>query len=114
MGEGQSGLPLWGSFAGEGAAGGGRLGEEGLQGHWWRLFGLSMLLMLGLEVEVAAREQGGPCTWSDLHGQGGGQGGKAAQLRNAVGGRPVQPLSAKIMQGRLWKRECFNQTQEKV
>ena len=58
MGGGQSGLPLWGSFAGEGAAGGGRLGEEGLQGHWWRLFGLSMLLMLGLEVEVAAREEG--------------------------------------------------------
>ena len=62
MGGGQSDLPLWGSFAGEGAAGGGRLGKEGLQGHWWRLFGLSMLLMLRLEVEVAAREQ-----WVTLH-----------------------------------------------
>ena len=33
-------------------------GEGGLQGHWWRLLGLSLVLMLGLEVEVAAREQG--------------------------------------------------------
>ena len=32
-------------------------GDEGLQGHWWRLLGLSLVLMLGLEVEVAAREQ---------------------------------------------------------
>ena len=29
-------------------------GEGGLQGHWWRLLGLSLVLMLGLEVEVAA------------------------------------------------------------
>ena len=33
-------------------------GEEGLQGHCWRLLGLSLVLMFGLEVEVAAREQG--------------------------------------------------------
>ena len=33
-------------------------GEGGLQDHWWRLLGLSLVLMLGLEVEVAAREQG--------------------------------------------------------
>ena len=33
-------------------------GEGGLQGHWWRLLGLSLVLMLGLEVEVASREQG--------------------------------------------------------
>ena len=58
MAGGQSGLPLWGSFAGEGAAGGGRLGEGGLQGHWWHLLGISPMLKLGLEVEVAAREQG--------------------------------------------------------
>ena len=36
----------------------GGCGEGGLQGHWWRLLGLSLVLMLGLEVEVAAREQG--------------------------------------------------------
>ena len=33
-------------------------GEERLQGQWWRLLGLSLVLMLGLEVEVAARKQG--------------------------------------------------------
>ena len=33
-------------------------GEGGLQGHWWRLLGLSLVVMLGLKVEVAAREQG--------------------------------------------------------
>ena len=33
-------------------------GEGGLQGHWWRLLGLNLVLMLGFEVEVAAREQG--------------------------------------------------------
>ena len=33
-------------------------GEGGLQGHWWRLLGLSFVLMLGLEVEVASRKQG--------------------------------------------------------
>ena len=32
--------------------------KGGLQGHWWRLLGLSLVLMLGLEVDVAAREQG--------------------------------------------------------
>ena len=32
MGGGQSGLPLWGSFAGEGAAGGGRLGRGRVAG----------------------------------------------------------------------------------
>ena len=37
---------------------GGGLGEGGLQGHWWHLLGLSLMLMLGLEVEVAAMEQG--------------------------------------------------------
>ena len=58
MGGGQCGLPMWCSFSGEGTAGGGRLGEGGLQGHWWRLLGLSLVLMLGLEVEVGAREQG--------------------------------------------------------
>ena len=36
----------------------GRWGKGGLQGHWWGLLGLSIVLMLGLEVEVAAREQG--------------------------------------------------------
>ena len=33
-------------------------GEGGLQGHWWRLLGLSLVLMLGLDMEMAAREQG--------------------------------------------------------
>ena len=33
-------------------------GEGGLQGHWGHLLGLSLVLMLWLEVEVAAREQG--------------------------------------------------------
>ena len=33
-------------------------GEGGLQGDWGHLLGLSLVLMLGLEVEVAAREQG--------------------------------------------------------
>ena len=33
-------------------------GEGGLQGHWWRLLGLSLVLMLGLEVEVTASKQG--------------------------------------------------------
>ena len=33
-------------------------GEGGLQGHWGHLLGLSLVLMLGLEVEVAARKQG--------------------------------------------------------
>ena len=33
-------------------------GEGGLQGHWRHLLGLSLVLMLGLEVEVVAREQG--------------------------------------------------------
>ena len=32
MGEGQSGLPLWGSFAGKGAAGGGKLGRGRVAG----------------------------------------------------------------------------------
>ena len=32
--------------------------EGGLQGHWGHLLGLSLVLMLGLEVEVPAREQG--------------------------------------------------------
>ena len=36
----------------------GGLGEGGLQGHWWCLLGSSLVLMLGLEVEAAAREQG--------------------------------------------------------
>ena len=40
-------------------------GEEGLQGHWLCLLGLSLGLMLGLEVEVPARQQGVPYTWSD-------------------------------------------------
>ena len=31
--------------------------KGGLQGHWWRLLGLSLVLMHGWEVEVAAREQ---------------------------------------------------------
>ena len=34
----------------------GSWGKGGLQGHWWRLLGLSLVLMLGFEV--AAREQG--------------------------------------------------------
>ena len=33
-------------------------GEGGLQGLWWCLLGLGLVLMLWLEVEVAAREQG--------------------------------------------------------
>ena len=33
-------------------------GEGGLQGHWWHLFGLNLVMMLGLEVEVDARKQG--------------------------------------------------------
>ena len=33
-------------------------GERGLQGHLGHLLCLSHVLMLGLEVEVAAREQG--------------------------------------------------------
>ena len=33
-------------------------GEGGLQGHWEHLLGLSLVLMLWLEVEVSAREQG--------------------------------------------------------
>ena len=36
--------------------------EGGLQGHWWRLLDLSLVQMLGLGVEVAAREQ-----WVTLH-----------------------------------------------
>ena len=35
----------------------GSWGEGGLQGHWWRLLGLSLVLML--------RSKGGPCTWSE-------------------------------------------------
>ena len=31
--------------------------EGGLQGHWWRLLSLSLVLMLQLKMEVAAREQ---------------------------------------------------------
>ena len=33
-------------------------GKGGLQGHWWRLLGLSLVMMLGLEAEEASREQG--------------------------------------------------------
>ena len=33
-------------------------GEGGLQGHWGLLLGLILVLMPGLKVEVAAREQG--------------------------------------------------------
>ena len=33
-------------------------GKGGLQGHWWRLLGSGLVLILGLEVEVASREQG--------------------------------------------------------
>ena len=33
-------------------------GKGGLQGQWGHLLGLSLVLMLGLEVEAAAREQG--------------------------------------------------------
>ena len=58
MGGGQSGLPLWGSFSGKVLQEEGGWGEGGLQGHWGHLLGLSLELMLGLEVEVAAREQG--------------------------------------------------------
>ena len=35
----------------------GSWGEGGLQGHWWCLLGLSIVLMLRFEVKVAAREQ---------------------------------------------------------
>ena len=50
--------------------------------------------MLGLEVEVAAREQE---VTLHLYGQGGGQGANAVQLRHciAVGSRSVQPFSTK-------------------
>ena len=55
---GPSGLHVLGSFAGEGLQEEGGWGEGRLQGQWWHLLGLSLVLMLGLEVEVAARKQG--------------------------------------------------------
>ena len=33
-------------------------GKGRLKGHWWRLLGFSLVMILGFEVEVAAREQG--------------------------------------------------------
>ena len=125
MGGGQSGLPLWGSFAGEGAAGGGRLGRGRVAGS----LGAPPWLKPCADAWVGS---GGGCqgargdpapgqtgrrrpTLLNLHGQGGGQGGKAAQLRHCRGSSPVQPLSTEEtfsiksfllsrMQGRLWKR----------
>ena len=47
---------MWGSFAREGAAGGGRLGRGRVAGSLVAPLGLSLVLTLGLEVEVAARE----------------------------------------------------------
>ena len=56
MGGGQSGLLCGAVLMGKVLHEEGGWGEGGLQGHWWRLLGLSLMLMLGLEVEVAARE----------------------------------------------------------
>ena len=44
--------------------------------------------MLGLEVEVAARQQGGPCNWSDLHGQGEGREGRQPSYALQWGAAP--------------------------
>ena len=97
MGGGQSGLPLWGSFAGEGAAGGGRLGR----GRVARSLGAPPWLK---PCADACLGSGGGCqgargdpapgqtgrrrpTLLNIHGQGGGQGGK--QPSYAIAGRAV-------------------------
>ena len=91
MGGGQCGLPLWGSFAGEGAAGGGRLGRGRVAG--------SLVGPPWLKPCADARvESGGGCqgargdpapgqigrrrpTLLNLHGQGEGQGRAATPLQ---------------------------------
>ena len=98
MGGGQSGLPQWGSFAGEGAAGGGRLGRGRVAGPLvappWLKPCADAWVGHGDGCQGA---RGDPTpgqigrqrpTLLNLHGQGGGQGGKAAQLRHFSGEPP--------------------------
>jgi hypothetical protein len=98
VGGGQSGLPLWGSFAREGATGGGRQGRGRVAG--------SLVAPPWLKPYIDARVgSGGGCqgargdpapgqigrrrpTLINLHGLGGGQGRKAAQLGHCSGEPP--------------------------
>ena len=88
MGEGQSGLPLWGSFVGERAAGEGRLGRQRVAGSlvvppWLRPCADALVGSGGGCQEARGDPAPGQIgrqrpTLINLHGQGGGQGGKAA------------------------------------
>ena len=98
MGGGQSGLPLSGSFAGEGAAGGGRLGRGMVAGSlsappWLKPCAYAWVGSGGGCQEARGDPAPGQIgrrrpTFLNLHGQGGGQGGKAAQLRHFSGEPP--------------------------
>ena len=122
MGGCQSSLFLWDSFAGEGAAGGRRLGRGRVAGSLVAAPWLSLVLMLGLEVEVEVdREANNYLSKPPWSGWRAGREGFAIE----VGSRPVQSLSTEEtssiqslllsrMHGRLWKQECFRQTQKQV
>ena len=95
MGGGQSGLPLWGSFVGEGAAGGGRMGRGRVAGSLVAPPWLNPCADAWVGSKGEARGDPAPGQIGrgrpillNLHGTGGGQGGKAAQLRHCSGKPP--------------------------
>ena len=83
---------MWGSFAGEGTAGGGRLGQGKVAG--------SMVAPPWLN----------PCAYA-LVGSGGGCQEARGDLAPGQIGRQ-RPFLLSKMQGRLWKQECLRQTEE--